>query len=379
MSDIKTIENITSALQETFIPNLPPKVDIETANIMRHVIKASRALSALDSNAKRLPNQFILNSSLVLSEARDSSAIENIVTTNDLLYQSDITPEQNLDPTTKEVKNYNRALWVGMELIQKKPLSESIFVRLVQEIKQNTNGIRKTPGTVIRNVVTGQNVHVPPQSEAEIHEKISNLEHFLYDAQYTQIDPLIKMAVMHYQFEAIHPFNDGNGRTGRIVNILWLVQEKLLTYPILFLSRYYLEHRTEYYERLQAVTQNNDWEQWIIYILKSIEETAKYTSDLIEQILSAREFYKTELTKYFKKISSIELLDTIFASPYFRIENLLKNAPCTTRQTAAKHLNLLTKPYMRDDGKENQLLSVKRIGRENIYFNRLLFSILTNK
>ena len=376
MSLVKT-ENEEVIFKETFFNDLPPHKNIETVTIMRQVVKSSRALSELDNKAARLPNQDILISNMALSEAKDSSAIENIVTTNDLLYKANVTPEENVDPMTKEVRDYNKALWLGIDLIKHKPLGENIFVQLVQTIKHNTAGLRKTPGTVIKNVKTGEILHVPPQTEIGIKAKLSNLEKFLYEKDYDAIDPLIKMAIMHYQFECIHPFNDGNGRTGRIANILWLVQEGLLHRPILFLSKYYLDHRSEYYERLKRVTQNEEWEEWILYVLKSVEETAKNTSLTIDKILNARNQYKDELFKYFRKISSSDLVDVVFSSPYFRIENFLDKIPTYSRQTASKHLNMLCQPYDRDDGTKGQLLTVQKVGRENIYFNQILFEILS--
>jgi Fic family protein len=377
--DILKTEHENILLKETTVHDLPPDQDIETTLIMRHVVKASRALAELDNKAARLPNQDILISNMVLSEARDSSAIENIVTTNDLLYKADVTPEHFLDPMTKEVRDYNKALWLGMRLIKEKLLGEGVFINLVQAIKHNTAGLRKTSGTVIKNIATGEIVHVPPQTEEGIQKKLSNLEKFLYNEEYKEIDPLIKMAVLHYQFECIHPFHDGNGRTGRIINILWLVQEKLLHRPILFLSKYYLDNKAEYYEKLKNVTTNNDWEQWIVYVLKSIEETAKNTSLMIDKILLARNMYKEELQKYFRKIYSADLLDVIFSSPYFRIENFSGVFPVISRQTASKHLNMLCQEYEREDGTKGQLLTVQKSGRENIYFNQVLFEILTNK
>lgn len=377
--DILKTEHENILLKETTVHDLPPEQNIETTLIMRHVVKASRALSELDNKAARLPNQDILISNMVLSEARDSSAIENIVTTNDLLYKADVTPEHFLDPMTKEVRDYNKALWLGMSLIKEKLLGEGVFIKLVQAIKHNTAGLRKTSGTVIKNIATGEIVHVPPQTEEGIQKKLSNLEKFLYNEEYKEIDPLIKMAVLHYQFECIHPFHDGNGRTGRIINILWLVQERLLHRPILFLSKYYLDNKAEYYERLKNVTTNNDWEQWIVYVLKSIEETAKNTSLMIDKILLARNMYKEELQKYFRKIYSADLLDVIFSSPYFRLENFSVVFPVISRQTASKHLNMLCQEYEREDGTKGQLLTVQKSGRENIYFNQVLFEILTNK
>ena len=207
---------------------------------------------------------------------------------------------------------------------------------------------------------------------------IDNLFNWMNEVKNT-INPLILSSIFHYEFVFIHPFHDGNGRTGRIINILWLVQERLLHRPILFLSKYYLDNKAEYYERLKNVTTNNDWEQWIVYVLKSIEETAQNTSLMIDKILLARNMYKEELQKYFRKIYSADLLDVIFSSPYFRIENFSGVFPVISRQTASKHLNMLCQEYEREDGTKGQLLTVQKSGRENIYFNQVLFEILTNK
>ena len=379
MIEVKTmVEQFGDVKEAGILPDLPPNVDLESKSIMRQLVKATRALAELDNKAAQLPNQDILISNIVLSEARDSSAIENIVTTNDLLYKANVTPEPSVDPVTKEVRDYNSALWLGMELIKQKPLSESIFVKLVQEIKHNTAGIRKTPGTVVKNITTGEILYVPPQSEIEIKQKIKNLEDFLYGETYADLDPLIKMAVMHYQFESIHPFGDGNGRTGRIANILWLVQEKLLHRPILFLSKYYLEHKSEYYEGFQNIHTIGDWDNWIVYILKSVEQTAKYTTELIDKILLVRMNYKEQLRNNFASIYSHELLDAIFASPYFRTENLI-DVLGVSRQTASKYLKALSVPYVDKNGVIQQLLTVQHVGRENIYFNQTLFEILTSK
>ena len=375
--DVKTTVDIKTTLEPSRVLDLPPKEDIETISIMRLVIEASRALAELKNKADRLPNQYILVYNIALREAEDSSAIENIVTTSDVLYKADITPENQLDPRTKEVRSYNAALWYGMELIKNRPLATNVFVAIVQKIKSNTAGIRTTPGTVIKNKKTDEIVHVPPQSEAEIREKLKNLEDFLYLSEYSEIDPLIKLAIMHYQFEAIHPFYDGNGRVGRIANILWLVQEKLLNQPVLFLSGYFWQNRDEYYKRLADVTSNRAWEDWIIYVLKGIVETSKKTCDLIDKIILVRELYQKEMQNYFQKIYSFDMLESVFSAPYFRLSDFTRNMPTIGAQTASKYLRLLSEPYKRDDGSNGQILKMFKQGRENIYFNKQLFDILT--
>jgi Fic family protein len=371
-------QNTTNYKPNNNLAPLPPYLDIETKTILRKTIAANRALADLKNKADHLTNQDILISSIVLTEARDSSEIENIVTTADLLYKSGITPEIQLDANTKEVRSYNRALWQGMKMIDERPLSTNVFINIVQEIKQNTAGIRTIPGTVLKNPVTGEVVYTPPNGENVIRDKLKNLEDFLYLPQYAEIDPLIKMAVMHYQFEAIHPFADGNGRTGRIINILWLVQEKLLNRPILFLSKYFLNHREEYYNGLRNVTSHNEWEKWILYVLDAVEQTARNTGELIDKITAARKECKDELQSYFPKIYSLDLVETIFSTPYFRMEDYLQKNPTISRQTASKYLHQLCKPYKRTDNITTQILKIYRQGRENIFFNQTMFDILSS-
>jgi Fic family protein len=378
--DVKTTVDIgNDLLSGPEIADLPPAVNIETIPIMRLAIAANRALAELKNKADRLPNQDILISNIVLREAKDSSAIENIVTTSDILYKADITPESQLDPNTKEVRSYNAALWFGMKLIKNKPLSTSVFEAIVQKIKSNTSGIRTTPGTVIKNQNTGEIIHTPPQTESEIREKLKNLEDFLYLEEYKGIDALIKMAVMHYQFETIHPFYDGNGRAGRILNILWLVQESLLDRPVLFLSGYFLRNRDEYYKKLARVTECKEWENWIIYILNGIVETSKKTCDLIDKIIIAREKCQREIRAYFPKIYSFDMVEAVFSAPYFRLSDFMAYMPTIGRLTASKYLRILSESYKGENGESKQVLEMFRQGRENIYFNRELFYILSGK
>lgn len=379
--NIKTELELNSS---NYTPNnglalLPPSVDIETKTILRKAISANRALSDLKNKADHLSNQDILTSNIALAEARDSSEIENIVTTADSLYKANITPEMQIDANTKEIRSYNRALWHGMKMIEEKPLSTNTFISIVQAIKENYAGIRSVPGTVLKNHATDEVIYTPPSGENIIRDKLKNLEDFLYMPQYDEIDPLIKLAVMHYQFEAIHPFADGNGRTGRIINILWLVQEKLLNRPILFLSRYFLNHREEYYAGLRNVTSHGDWEKWILYVLDAVEQTSHNTGELIDSILASRNTCKDELQKYFPKIYSLDLVETIFSSAYFRMEDYLRKNPTISRQTASKYLHQLSEPYKRSDGTYSQMLKVYRQGRENIFFNQVMFNILSKR
>lgn len=358
------------------LPLLPPKADIESKTILKKAISANKAITELKNKAEFLPNQDILLSTIALREAKDSSAIENIFTTNDKLYKASITPEEYLDPATKEVKKYNEALWFGYKELEKKPLNTNLFIKIMQILKGNTSGIRNLTGTVLSNS-QHEVIYTPPEGETVIRDKLKNLEDFLYNDNFSEIDPLIKMAVMHYQFESIHPFSDGNGRTGRLLNILYLVQEKLLDKPILFLSKYFLDNRLGYYEGLRNVTYENRWEEWILYILDAVEKTAVNTTEVVEKVKQAMKFYKYEIKNNFSAIYSHELIETLFEKPYFRLENVLEKGLIKSRQTATKHIKSLTVPYNKD-GQNIQLVEMNKVGRENIYVNKMLYDILNN-
>lgn len=358
------------------LPLLPPDKDIESKTILKKAITANKAITELKNKADFLPNQSILLSTIALREAKDSSEIENIFTTNDKLYKAAITPEPNLDPATKEIKKYNEALWFGYKEMKNKPLNTNLFIKIMQILKGNESSIRQLTGTVLSNH-NKQIIYTPPQGEEVIRDKLKNLEDFLYSQQTQDIDPLIKMAVFHYQFESIHPFTDGNGRTGRLLNILYLVQEKLLNQPILFLSKYFLENRKGYYEGLRGVTFKNDWESWILYMLDAVEKTAIETTSVVEKIKQAMSFYKGEIKSNFKQMYSYEFIETLFEKPYFRIENILEKGMIKSRQTVTKHLKELSKPYIKE-GKKVQLITVNKVGRENIYINNYLYEILNS-
>ena len=266
------------------LPSLPPKTDIETKIILKKAISANRELAGMVNSCKRLPNQGVLYSIIFLKEAKDSSEVENIVTTNDELYEAFHSDKAILDPNTKEVLHYVDALWVGMNQIKReKLLTTRTFINIVNTIKENTAGIRKHPGVKIINERTKEIIYTPPEGSDVILEKLKNLEEFINKQD--DIDPLIKMAIIHYQFEAIHPFSDGNGRTGRILNLLYLILNNLLDHPVLFLSKYILDHKDEYYTKLKDVTETNNWSDWIIYMLDGIEKTAIYTKNKIEGIV----------------------------------------------------------------------------------------------
>lgn len=348
------------------LPLLPPAVELETKAILKQAIAASRAVADLRGKAQQIPNQRMMIDSIVLQEARLSSEIENIVTTNDELYRAAADMDGLFDSHTKEVLRYRQAIWYGYEQIQKRPLSVNLFVELVRIIKQINMDVRKTTGTKLSGP-NSEIVYTPPEGESIIREKLADLEQFIYSED--DIDPLVKLAVMHYQFEAIHPFADGNGRTGRILNILFLVEQKLLDMPVLFLSRYILENKVDYYEGLRGVTENSGWESWILYILKGIELTAKQTSEQIDAILELMRTVQEVMREKAEKIYSKELLEMIFMHPYCKIK-FLEQGGIAKRQTASNYLQTLS-----DIG----ILRTEKIGRENYYINDPLLDILMNK
>jgi len=348
------------------LPLLPPEAELETKATLKQAITASRAVADLRGKAQQIPNQRMMIDSIVLQEARMSSEIENIVTTNDELYRAAADMDGLFDSHTKEVLRYRQAIWYGYEQIQKRPLSINLFVEIVRIIKQIDMDVRKTTGTKLSGP-NGEIVYTPPEGDPILREKLSNLEHFIYAQE--DVEPLIKLAVMHYQFEAIHPFADGNGRTGRILNILFLVEQGLLDMPVLFLSHYILENKNDYYDGLRSVTEEGQWEQWILYILKGIEITAKETSAQIDAILALMEMVKTVIREKAEKIYSKELLEMIFMHPYCKIK-FLEQAGIAKRQTASTYLQTLA---------EIGVLRSEKIGRENYYINDALLHILMSR
>ncbi|KKQ79468.1 MAG: Filamentation induced by cAMP protein Fic, partial [Candidatus Moranbacteria bacterium GW2011_GWD2_38_7] len=266
------------------LPLLPPGVDFETKEILKKIVLAREALAKLDASNKRLPNESLLINSVILQEARMSSEIENIVTTNDEMYKAIVTENKDIDPELKEVIHYPGALWHGHEFIKKNGfMNTNLFVEMVNIIKEHDAGIRKIPGTKLSNPKTGEIYYTPPEGEDIVRKKLKNLEDYMNDTS-DNIDPLIKMAVIHYQFEAIHPFHDGNGRTGRIINILFLVMNGLLEQPILYLSKYIIENKGAYYTSLRNITEKNDWMPWVEYMIEAIESTARYTEQKVNDI-----------------------------------------------------------------------------------------------
>ncbi|WP_151946117.1 Fic family protein [Aliarcobacter butzleri] len=348
-----------------FIPNnLPLDIDIETKAILKKSILANKALAKLNGVAKIIPNQAILINSLILQEAKDSSEIENIITTHDELYQSSLDIS-NISHATKEVQSYSRALLKGFDLVKETSLLLTRhIVDIQQELEGNVAGIRKQAGTVLKNQATGEVIHTPPQEESTIRKLLDNLEQYINTND--GIDPLIKMAVIHYQFETIHPFYDGNGRTGRIINILYLVLNELLDLPILYLSSYIIKHKADYYRLLQEVRTKGSWEEWIIYMLEGIEQTATKQVQLINDIKELMDNTKEKLKSELPKIYSKDLLEVLFIHPYTKIDMLVDNLELH-RETAGKHLK---------DIEKIGVLKAVKLGRNVFYVNVKLFELL---
>lgn len=350
------------------LPELPPAYDIETKPVLKKAITAGRALAELKGLGETIPDQGVLINSIVLQEARTSSEIENIVTTNDSLFRAlAIASQSNVDPATKEVLRYREALWTGFEDLTCRPLlTTNVFVHIVNSITQNQSGIRNLPGTVLSNPTTGEIIYTPPAGEDLIRRKLRNLEEYLNSPDGP--DPLVKMAVLHYQFEAIHPFSDGNGRTGRILNILYLVQQGLLDLPVLYLSRHILENKSEYYRRLRLVTENHEWEPWVLYVLKSVEETAVLTRRRILDIRRLMSETMEMVRETLPRVYSKELVEVLFQHPYAKVQ-FLTDRGIAKRQTAST--------YLRELERIGVLQSFK-VGNEKIFLNVKLYELLSN-
>lgn len=348
------------------IPKLPLEYDLETKKILKQVNKANRKLAELKGVAQTIPNERILISSLTLQEAKDSSAIENIVTTQDDLYRAGLDfNHQNINAAAKEVLFYREAINEGFRMVRNKNiLSLNDIKRIQQILEQNSAGFRTTPGTQLKRSSDGAVIYTPPQNGDDIIKYMANLEQFINNEQVSHLDPLIKMAIIHHQFESIHPFYDGNGRTGRIINILYLVITGLLDLPILYLSRYVTRNKGEYYRLIQAIRDKNtdnakEWETWILFILKGIEITAEDTISLVKNIGKMMDEFKHSIRPAFGGKYNHELLNGLFYHPYTKIEHLVANMQ-VSRQTASKYLDKIV---------TLGLLQKERMGKENYYIN----------
>jgi Fic family protein len=348
------------------LPVLPSKEQVETSVVLKKAIAAARALGELKGLGQTIPNQAMLVDSVVLQEAKDSSAIENIFTTNDVLFRSYAAKTSHIDAATKEVLRYREALWEGFETIKGRPvLSTNLLISIVQRIKENSAGIRNVPGTVIASGTTGEIIYTPPEGEEVLRDKLSNLEQFMHADD--GMEPLVKLALIHYQFEAIHPFADGNGRTGRVLGILFLTYKGLLDLPVLYLSRYIVEHKQDYYVLLRDVTENGTWEPWILYMLDAVEQMSLVTRDRILAIRAlmgqTMELVRTRLPKIYSK----ELVELLFRQPYTKGQFVV-DAGIAKRQTAAEYLKGL---------EALGILKAQRVNKEMLYLNVGLYELLS--
>lgn len=345
---------------------LPYDVEYETKPVLKKLAGAHRALAELKGVAMTIPRQDILINTLTLQEAKDSSEVENIVTTHDELFKGSLGLDNLVSPATKEVQNYVSALKRGYGLVQKnKVLTTNNIIEIQEVLEKNNAGLRRVPGTSLKNQQTGEIVYEPPQDYNDIRDLMANLEIFMNNDALTDLDPIVKMAIIHFQFESIHPFYDGNGRTGRIINILYLVLNDLLDIPILYLSRYIIRNKGKYYALLQGVRDKGNWEEWILYMLSAVEETAYDTIRLVNVIKKEMQEMKITLRDNYKFYSQ-ELLNHLFKQPYTKIE-FLQNELGVTRITAASYLNQLA---------EDKVLFKHKLGKTNYYINTKLMDAL---
>ena len=352
-------------MNDQTLPMLPPAVELETKPVLKQLAKANRALAELKGYADTIPNKHILINAAMINESKDSSAIENIITTHDDLYKA-MSSDVGGTPAAKEVVNYRKALWHGYQLIKKhEMLTTNMMVEIQGLIENNRTGIRKLPGTVLRNDQTGETIYTPPSEESEIRKLLTNLEKYINTDDDT-VDPLIKLAVIHYQFESIHPFYDGNGRTGRIVNILYLVLKELLDSPILYLSGYIIRNKAAYYSLFQHVRVSEDWEAWLLYMLQGIEEMSVETLKLVKSINAEVENMSTEIKSTLPKIYSRELIELLFHEFYTK-SVYVQEGLRVTRKTAAGYLGSL---------EQHGFLVSEKIGKEKIYLNRRLYDLI---
>lgn len=348
------------------ITPLPSDVDWNTPEVLKKTIEANRYLAELKGACASIPNQSILINTLALQEAKDSSEIENIITTHDALFRADLFEEHMIEASTKEVRDYARALRHGFERIKSDKMLTVRHILQIQEIiESNSAGFRKIPGTELKNPATDEAVYIPPQSEAEIKEGMRNLEAYINDDSLSDADPLIKMAVIHYQFESIHPFYDGNGRTGRIINSLYLVLKELLDIPVLYLSRYIIQTKSEYYRLIQRVRTHQEWQQWVLYMLDGVALTSVQTLEMINQMRQLMMDYKHRIRSRYKFYSQ-DLINHLFRHPYTKIKHLQKDL----------HIHRLTAQKYLDQLAEDGFLQRIKVGRSYYYVNRPLFNLL---
>lgn len=354
--------------QMTPLP-LPNIEQWESRAVLKKCAEAHRYLAELKGVAASIPNEAILINTLSLQEAKDSSEIENIVTTQDELFKATLFDDGLVNPAAKEVQDYAIALKTGFERIRRSRILRLADILEIQQIiEKNRAGLRRLPGTALKNLQTGETIYTPPQESEEVEALVSNLVDYINDDALCDADPLVKMAIIHHQFESIHPFYDGNGRTGRIINILYLVAKGLLDLPVLYLSRFIIQNKGDYYRELQAVRDNHDWEPWLLYMLEGVSQTAQTTIQLVKSIKSLMSGYKTALRNDLPKIYRQELLNNLFNHPYTKIEFVMDDLQ-VTRLTATKYLEQLV---------EHGFVTKEKVGRSNYYINQPLVSLFLN-
>ncbi|HYF68093.1 MAG TPA: Fic family protein [Ohtaekwangia sp.] len=348
------------------LPDLPPNIDLESPAILKAAIEANRYLAELKGYCQTLPNPDLLLNTIVLQESKDSSAIENIVTTQDELYRAIINPLES-QSAAKEVISYRKAVYTGLKTLKDKPVfTGSLAVTIMQRVKSTNAGFRDLTGIKLANPITQKIIYTPPDPE-HVADKIAAWEKFINSE--TEVDPLIVMALMHYQFEAIHPFADGNGRTGRILNVLYLVHRELLTLPVLYHSAYIIQHKDDYYRKLRLVTEQEAWHDWILFMLQAVKETSVKTLKLIKDIMKLKEetLQKMKAKEMSQKLPAYELNELIFSFPYVKIKTLIEKN-IAKRQTASVYLQQLT---------DKKILKSIKLGREVYYINHRLMNLLS--
>jgi len=351
------------------IDMFPPSDAVETKAVLKKCASAARLLAELKGVSQSIPNQTILINTLSLQEAKDSSAIENIVTTHDDLFRGGLFPETVGNLAAKEVQRYIEALKTGFGAVKDSGLITLRTIQMIQEeLEHNRAGFRKLPGTELRNDATGEIVYTPPQHPEVVQSLMSRLELFINGSEFDGFDPLVRMALLHHQFESIHPFYDGNGRTGRILNVLFLVKSGLLDIPVLYLSRYFIRDKVRYYRELQNVRTEGDWDSWVLYMLEAVEATARLTLRQVDSIKTSLDDYKQRIKKDFPKLYSQDLINNLFNHPYTKIEFIERDLG-VSRLTATKYLDTLSETF----------LTKQKVGRNNYYVNRALLSILINE
>lgn len=350
------------------LPLLPPTIELESRAVLKACIAARAAVAELKAVGQLIPNQGVLVNSIPLLEAQASSEIENIVTTTDQMFLFDGASEGEADPATKEALRYRTALWDGYQALKTRPLSTNTAVQICRAIKGVDMDIRKTPGTTLSNDRTRQVVYTPPEGEGLLREKLANWEQWMHGTLpgTAEIDPLVRMAAGHYQFEAIHPFTDGNGRTGRVLNLLYLVEQGLLDIPVLYLSRHILRNKADYYSGLQSITESGAWEPWLLYMLGGVTETARWTMNKIVAVRGLLEETTERMRRDASQIYSRELAELVFVRPYCRIAHVVE-AGLAKRQTASVYLKELT---------AIGILREHKMGREKIFLNPAFIDLL---